>query len=195
GLTEASPVVALNPPRAPRLGTVGLLMPGTHCRLVDSEGNDVPPGAPGELLVKGPQVMKGYWRRPRETAEILDAKGWLHTGDVAVIDEQGYLSIVDRIKDMIVVSGFNVYPNEIEDVISAHPEVVECAAVGVPDEDTVEAVKLFVVSANPALTADDIRQFARQQLTGYKIPRDVAFVEELPKSNVGKVLRKELRGK
>src|SRR5690606_22383476 len=154
GLTEASPVVALNPPRAPRLGTVGLLMPGTHCRLVDSEGNDVPPGAPGELLVKGPQVMKGYWRRPRETAEILDAKGWLHTGDVAVIDEQGYLSIVDRIKDMIVVSGFNVYPNEIEDVISAHPEVVECAAVGVPDEDTVEAVKLFVVSANPALTAD-----------------------------------------
>jgi long-chain acyl-CoA synthetase len=195
GLTEASPVVALNPPRAPRLGTVGLLMPGTHCRLVDSEGNDVPPGAPGELLVKGPQVMKGYWRRPRETAEILDAKGWLHTGDVAVIDEQGYLSIVDRIKDMIVVSGFNVYPNEVEDVISTHPEVVECAAVGVPDEDTVEAVKLFVVSANPALTADDIRQFARQQLTGYKIPRDVAFVEELPKSNVGKVLRKELRGK
>ena len=139
--------------------------------------------------------MRGYLNRPRETEEVLDKEGWLHTGDVAVADEQGYISIVDRIKDMIVVSGFNVYPNEIEDVICAHPDIVECAAVGVSDPDSVEAVKLFVVSANPALTETEVKTFARNNLTGYKIPKVVEFIEELPKSNVGKVLRKELRDK
>lgn len=195
GLTETSPVVALNPPPAPKLGTVGRLLPRTQCRLVNGAGEQVGKGEPGELLVRGPQVMKGYWKRPQATDDVLDSAGWLHTGDVAVIDDDGYLSIVDRIKDMIVVSGFNVYPNEIESVISKHPDVVECAAVGVPDSDTVEAVKLFVVSANSALTEADIKKFARENLTGYKIPSQIAFIDELPKSNVGKVLRKELKGR
>lgn len=195
GLTEASPVVALNPPDAPKLGTVGLLMPATQCRIVDGEGKDVPQGKPGELLIKGPQVMKGYWKRPDATREILDDQGWLHSGDVAVIDSDGYVSIVDRIKDMVVVSGFNVYPNEVEDEINKHPDVIECAVIGVPDPDTVEAVKIFVVTQNKALTADDIRHFARENMTAYKVPKFVEFIDELPKSNVGKVLRKELRNR
>ena len=194
GLTEASPVVAINPVEAPRLGTVGKLLTDTEMRLLDAGGSPVARGKPGELWVRGPQVMSGYWQRPEATREMLDGDGWLHTGDVAVMDDDGYLSIVDRIKDMIVVSGFNVYPNELEDEISKHPDVVECAAVGIADPDTVEAVKLFVVSSNPALTADDIRHFARQNLTGYKVPKYVEFIKELPKSNVGKVLRRELRG-
>lgn len=193
GLTEASPVVSVNPPDAPRLGTVGRLMPSTEGRLVDSQGEDVAPGEAGELWIRGPQVMRGYWRRPEATDEVLDQQGWLHTGDVAKFDEEGYLSIVDRIKDMIVVSGFNVYPNEVEDEISKHPDIIECAAVGVPDPETVEAVKLFVVASNPALTADEVRDFARRNLTGYKIPRQISFIDELPKTNVGKVLRRELR--
>ena len=194
GLTEASPVVAINPVEAPRLGTVGKLLTDTEMRLLDAGGSPVARGKPGELWVRGPQVMSGYWQRPEATREMLDGDGWLHTGDVAVMDDDGYLSIVDRIKDIIVVSGFNVYPNELEDEISKHPDVVECAAVGIADPDTVEAVKLFVVSSNPALTADDIRHFARQNLTGYKVPKYVEFIKELPKSNVGKVLRRELRG-
>jgi long-chain acyl-CoA synthetase len=193
GLTEASPVVAINPVNEPRLGTVGKLLPDTQLRLLDSEGNTVTQGEPGELWVRGPQVMAGYWQRPDATLEILDHQGWLHTGDVAVLDGDGYLSIVDRLKDMIVVSGFNVYPNELEDEISKHPDVIECAAVGVSDADSIEAVKLFVVSDNPDLTADDIRHFARNTLTGYKVPKHVEFIDELPKSNVGKVLRRELR--
>jgi len=193
GLTEASPVVAINPVSDPRLGTVGKLLPDTELRLLDSEGQPVAEGKPGELWIRGPQVMAGYWQRPDATLEMLDHQGWLHTGDVAVLDNDGYLTIVDRIKDMIVVSGFNVYPNELEDEISKHPDVIECAAVGVPDPDTVEAVKLFVVSGNPNLTADDIRHFARKSLTAYKVPKQVEFIDELPKSNVGKVLRRELR--
>ncbi|MAT52144.1 MAG: long-chain fatty acid--CoA ligase [Porticoccaceae bacterium] len=193
GLTEASPVVAINPVDRPKLGTVGKLLPDTDLRLLDGTGEEVPQGKPGELWVRGPQVMLGYWNRPDETREMLDEQGWLHTGDVAVVDDEGYLSIVDRIKDMIVVSGFNVYPNELENEISRHPDIVECAAVGVPDPDSVEAVKLFVVSSNPALTAEEVRDFARQKLTGYKVPRQVEFVKELPKSNVGKVLRRALR--
>ena len=193
GLTEASPVVAINPVDRPKLGTVGKLLPDTDLRLLDGTGEEVPQGKPGELWVRGPQVMLGYWNRPDETREMLDEQGWLHTGDVAVVDDEGYLSIVDRIKDMIVVSGFNVYPNELENEISRHPDIVECAAVGVPDPDSVEAVKLFVVSSNPALTAEDVQDFARQKLTGYKVPRQVEFVKELPKSNVGKVLRRALR--
>ena len=195
GLTEASPVVALNPPDAPRLGTVGKLLPATESRLLDGQGQAVPPGEPGELWIRGPQVMKGYWQRPDATREVLDEQGWLHTGDVAAMDGDGYLKIVDRIKDMVVVSGFNVYPNEVEDEINRHPDVVECAVVGVPDDETVEAVKLFVVTDKPGLSAEDIRDFARRNLTGYKIPKYVEFIDELPKSNVGKVLRKELRAR
>ncbi len=193
GLTEASPVVSLNPPHAPKLGTVGKLLPDTECRLLDSEGNTVGTGEPGELWIRGPQVMSGYWQRPEETREMLDSEGWLHTGDVAQLDEDGYLKIVDRLKDMIVVSGFNVYPNELEDEISKHPDVVECAAVGIPDPDTVEAIKLFVVRSSKSLSAQDIQDFARRNLTGYKIPKHIEFVDELPKSNVGKVLRRHLR--
>ncbi|MFA5632702.1 MAG: AMP-binding protein [Porticoccaceae bacterium] len=193
GLTEASPVVALNPPHAPRLGTVGKLMPSTECRIIDGQGQEVPRGEPGELLVKGPQVMKGYWNQPDATREILDDDGWLHTGDVAQMDEEGYISIVDRIKDMVVVSGFNVYPNEVEDEMLKHPDIVECAVIGVPDVDTVEAVKLFVVTDKESLTREEVRDFARRNLTGYKVPKYVEFIDELPKSNVGKVLRKELR--
>ncbi|MCK9467991.1 MAG: AMP-binding protein [Porticoccaceae bacterium] len=193
GLTEASPVVALNPVTDPRLGTVGKLLMGTEARLQDGQGNPVPVGEAGELLVRGPQVMMGYWRREEDTRATIDADGWLHTGDVAKLDRDGYLSIVDRIKDMIVVSGFNVYPNELEDEISKHPDIVECAAVSVEDPDTLEAVKLFVVTSNPALTVDEVRQFARRNLAAYKVPKYVEFIDELPKSSVGKVLRKELR--
>ena len=195
GLTETSPVVAINPPNAPRLGTVGFPVPGTQCRLVDSEGNQVQKGESGELWVRGPQVMQGYWNKPDETAGTMTAEGWLKTGDVARFDEDGYLSIVDRIKDMILVSGFNVYPNEVEDVISKHPDVVECAVIGVPDPESVEAVKLFVVTHNPSLDEAEIRRYARDNLTAYKVPKVIQFIEELPKSNVGKVLRRELKGK
>ncbi|GIX29730.1 MAG: long-chain-fatty-acid--CoA ligase [Porticoccaceae bacterium] len=192
GLTETSPVVALNPPERPKLGTVGPPLPDTECRLVDGEGGDRDRG-PGELLVRGPQVMQGYWRKPEETARVLDEAGWLRTGDVAVRDEDGYLKIVDRAKDMILVSGFNVYPSEVEEVISRHPDVVECAAVGVPDRHTGEAVVLYVVRRNPALTAAALQEFARRELAAYKVPRRIEFVPELPKSPVGKVLRRALR--
>jgi long-chain acyl-CoA synthetase len=195
GLTETSPVVALNPHHAPKLGTVGKPLPNTEIRLLAGNGIDAEAGQPGELLVRGPQVMQGYWQQPQATADILTHDGWLHTGDVAALDGDGYLSIVDRIKDMVVVSGFNVYPNEIEDVISKHPDIIECAVIGVPDKDTVEAVKLFVVTHNNDLSEQDVKDFARKNLTGYKIPKYVAFIDELPKSNVGKVLRRELKGR
>jgi long-chain acyl-CoA synthetase len=193
GLTETSPVVALNPPREPRLGTVGKILPHTAFRLMADRNTVAEEGQPGELVVRGPQVMRGYWQRPEATAEVLDERGWLHTGDVATVDSDGYLRIVDRIKDMIVVSGFNVYPNEIEDELMKHPDIVECAAIGVPDPESVEAVKLFVVSHNPQLTAAAVKEFARQNLTAYKIPRHIEFIDELPKSNVGKVLRRKLK--
>jgi len=159
---------------------------------MNSEGEQVAEGAPGELWVRGPQVMIGYWNRPEDTAATM-TDGWLKTGDVACFDEDGYLSIVDRIKDMILVSGFNVYPNEVEDVISKHPDIIECAVIGIPDTETVEAVKVFVVTRNSSLDAKAVRKFARENLTGYKIPKVVEFVDALPKSNVGKVLRRELR--
>ena len=148
---------------------------------------------PGELCVKGPQVMKGYWQRPEATAETIDADGWLKTGDVAVISEDGYMKIVDRKKDVIIVSGFNVYPNEVEDVIASHPDVIEVAAIGVPDAKTSEIVKVFVTTNNKQLTEADIKAFARERLTAYKVPRLVEFRDELPKTNVGKILRRELR--
>jgi long-chain acyl-CoA synthetase len=147
----------------------------------------------GELCVKGPQVMKGYWQRPEETAKVIDADGWLHTGDMAKMDAQGYFYIVDRKKDMILVSGFNVYPNEVEDVIAMLPGVLEVAAIGVPDDKSGEAVKVFIVKKDPALTADAVKAFCRENMTGYKQPKFVEFRNELPKSNVGKILRKELR--
>ena len=194
GLTETSPAVCINPLDIPEYnGSIGLPVPSTDVCIKDEEGRQLAIGEIGELCVKGPQVMKGYWQRPEETAKVIDAEGWLHTGDMARMDEQGYCYIVDRKKDMILVSGFNVYPNEIEDVIAMMPGVLEVAAIGVPDDKSGEAVKVFVVKKDPGLTADQVKAFCREQLTGYKQPRFVEFREELPKSNVGKILRKELR--
>ena len=193
GMTETSPIASFNPPGHTQIGTIGMPVPNTVCKVIDDEGNDLENGEAGELCVKGPQVMKGYWQRPEATAETITADGWLKTGDVAVILENGYMKIVDRKKDMIIVSGFNVYPNEVEDVVSSHPDVVECAAVGIPDDVAGEKVKVFAVSTNPALTSKDITDFCRERLTAYKVPKMVEFREDLPKTNVGKILRRELR--
>jgi long-chain acyl-CoA synthetase len=194
GLTETSPVVTFNPIGGlVKDGTIGIPLPSTDVKLVDETGAPVAEGHPGELLVKGPQVMPGYWQRPDETAKVVDPDGWLHTGDIAAIDEDGYVRIVDRKKDMILVSGFNVYPNEVEEVIAQLPEVAEVGVIGVPDERTGEAVKAVIVKKSPALTADDVVRHCREQLTSYKVPKQVEFRAELPKSNVGKILRKDLR--
>ena len=194
GLTETSPAACINPLDLKEFnGSIGLPIPSTDVCIKDEDGKEVALGEIGELCIKGPQVMKGYWQRPEETAKAIDADGWLHTGDMARIDEKGFVYIVDRKKDMILVSGFNVYPNEIEDVVAAMPGVLEVAAVGVPNEHSGEVVKLFVVKKDPALTAEDIKAYCRQALTGYKQPRHIEFRDELPKSNVGKILRKELR--
>lgn len=193
GMTETSPVVTLNPIDRIKLGTIGMPVPGTLCKTIDEEGNETPVGESGELCVKGPQVMKGYLNRPEETAECIDEDGWIKTGDVAVISDDGYIKIVDRKKDMIIVSGFNVYPNEVEDAATSHPDIIEAAAIGVPDKKTSEAVKLFVVSSNPNLTAKEVIKWCREDLTAYKVPRQIEFRDELPKTNVGKVLRRELR--
>jgi long-chain acyl-CoA synthetase len=194
GLTETSPAATINPLDLPAYnGSIGLPIPSTEAELRDDAGNAVPLGQPGELCIRGPQVMAGYWQRPDETAKVIDKDGWLATGDVGVMDDKGYVRIVDRKKDMILVSGFNVYPNEIEAVLAMNPGVLECTAVGVPDKKSGEAVKLFVVKKDPALTADAVLQYCRDNLTGYKCPREVEFRSELPKSNVGKILRRELR--
>jgi len=194
GLTETSPAACMNPLDLPEYnGTIGVPIPSTDACLKDDNGNMVPIGEVGELCIKGPQVMKGYWQRPEETANVIDAEGWLHTGDMAKMDERGYFTIVDRKKDMILVSGFNVYPNEVEDVIALMPGVLEVAAIGVPDEKSGEAVKVFIVRKDPALTAEQVKVHARENLTGYKQPRYVEFRTDLPKTNVGKILRKELR--
>lgn len=193
GMTETSPVVTLNPISAIQLGTIGMPVPSTELKIINDAGEDLPLGESGELCVRGPQVMKGYWQRPEATAEIIDADGWLKTGDVAVIQPDGYLRIVDRKKDMILVSGFNVYPNEIEDVAAAHPGVLESAAVGIPDEKSGEVVKLFVVRKDPTLTEDALMKHMRENLTAYKVPRTIVFRADLPKTNVGKILRRELR--
>jgi long-chain acyl-CoA synthetase len=192
GLTETSPVVSLVPFHRNKRESIGVPVPGTDVRLVDPEGRDVATGDAGELLVRGPQVMQGYWQRPDETARVL-RDGWLATGDVATIDDDGYITIVDRKKDMILVSGFNVYPNEVEAVLAAHPGVAEVAVIGVPDETSGEAVCAFVVRKDPALTDTDLRDHCRKSLTPYKVPRVVYFRPDLPKSPVGKVLRKDLR--
>lgn len=193
GLTETSPIVSFNPNDAIQLGTIGKPVAGTAVKVVDSEGNDVPFGEPGELCVQGPQVMKGYWQREDETRNSIDEQGWFHTGDIAVLQDDGYIKIVDRKKDMILVSGFNVYPNEVEDVVAAHPDVLEVAAVGVADENAGEAIKLFVVSKNSQLDAETLRAWCKKELTAYKVPKYVEFRDELPKTNVGKVLRRQLR--
>ncbi len=194
GLSETSPVVSLNPAgEYAKLGSVGVPISGTALKVIDDQGNELPIGEPGELCVRGPQVMKGYWQRPEATAEALDSEGWFKTGDVAVLDEEGYVKIVDRIKDMVLVSGFNVYPNEIEDVVSKHDKVQNCAAIGVPDEKTGEAVKLFIVPQDKSLTVDEMNEYCKLNLTGYKIPKQVEFRDVLPMTPVGKILRKDLR--
>ena len=194
GLSETSPLVSTNPlDRDDFNGTIGLPAPSTEVSLRDDDGQEVGAGEPGELCVKGPQVMRGYWRNPEATAKAMTADGYFRTGDVATIDDRGYLRIVDRKKDMVLVSGFNVFPNEIEAVAAFLPQVAECACVGVPDERTGEAVKLFVVKRDPTLEAQTILDHCRQQLAAYKVPREVVFVDALPKSTVGKILRRELR--
>jgi long-chain acyl-CoA synthetase len=193
GLTECSPLVSGNPHDLKHYsGSIGLPVPSTDIRLVDDDGKDVPAGKPGELWVKGPQVMLGYWQRPDATDEVLK-DGWLATGDVVTVDDEGFIRIVDRKKDMILVSGFNVYPNEIEDVVSQHPKVLECAAIGVPSGASGEAVKICVVKKDASLTSEELLTHCRRHLTGYKVPKIVEFRDELPKSNVGKILRRELR--
>ena len=194
GLTETSPVATMNPPSLSEFrGSIGLPAPSTYIDLRDDDNKPVPLGQPGEICIKGPQVMKGYWQRPDETAKVIDQGGFLHTGDIGVMDEQGYTRIVDRKKDMILVSGFNVYPNEIEQVVAMHPGVLEVAAIGVPDEHSGEVPKLFIVKKDPALTEKDIFEHCKEQLTGYKRPKYVEFRTELPKTNVGKILRRALR--
>ena len=194
GLSETSPVATCNPSDATSFsGTVGLPLPSTDVAIRDDAGVDVPLGERGEICVRGPQVMTGYWNRPDETARVMSADGYFKTGDIGIMNAAGYVKIVDRKKDMILVSGFNVYPNEVEDVVAMHPGVLEVAAVGVPDEYSGEVVKIFVVRKDPSLTAEALIAFCRGQLTGYKTPRHVEFRHDLPKSNVGKILRRELR--
>ncbi len=193
GLTEASPVVCLNPVRSPKIGTVGLPVPSTEVVIRDDAGNDLPIGEAGEICVRGPQVMQGYWQRPDESSLVLTAGGWLLTGDIGAFDAQGYLKILDRKKDMINVSGFKVFPNEVEDIIAQHPGVLEAAVIGVADPHTGQGVKLFVVKRNPALTEAELTTFARERLAGYKVPKVIVFVDSLPKSNVGKIIRKDLK--
>ena len=192
-MTETLPIAPFHPPGHTQWGTIGMHVSNTLCKGIEEDGKDLPVGEAGELCVKGPQVMKGYWQRPEATAETITEDGWLKTGDMAVILENGYMKIVDRKKDMIIVSGVNVDPNEIGDVVSGHPDIVECAAVGIPDEVAGEQVKIFAVSTNPSLTGKEITDFCRERLTAYKVPKLVEFRDELPKTNVGKILRRELR--
>ncbi|MBV5269747.1 MAG: long-chain fatty acid--CoA ligase [Afipia sp.] len=194
GLSETSPTLTCNPADTDRFsGSIGIPVPSTYISIRDDDGNEVPLGTPGEICAKGPQVMAGYWNRPEETAKVMTADGFFRTGDIGIMSPDGYTKIVDRKKDMILVSGFNVYPNEVEEVIASHPGVLECAVIGVPDAKSTEAVKAFIVKKDPNLTAQDILKFAATELTGYKVPKHIEFRTELPKTNVGKILRRELR--
>jgi long-chain acyl-CoA synthetase len=194
GLSETSPSATCNPTTSTAYtGTIGVPLPSTSLKLLDDDGREVPVGQPGEIAIKGPQVMAGYWQRPDETAKVMTADGYFKSGDVGIVDERGYFKIVDRKKDMILVSGFNVYPNEIEEVVAQVPGVLECAAVGIADDKTGEAVKLVIVKKSPDLTEAQVRDFCRANLTGYKQPRVIEFRTELPKTPVGKILRRELR--
>ena len=194
GLSETSPSASCNPSDSMEYtGTIGMPLPSTDMRIVGDDGTELPLGERGEIAIKGPQVMAGYWNRPDETAKVMTADGYFRSGDMGVMDERGYFTIVDRKKDMINVSGFNVYPNEVEEVVTRMPGIVEAAAVAMPDENSGEAVKLYVVKSDPSITADGVKAFCKDNLTGYKRPKEVAFKDELPKTNVGKVLRRELR--
>jgi len=194
GLSETSPVATCNPIMSREYsGTIGLPFPNTDIAILDDAGQLLPLGQAGEIGIRGPQVMAGYWQRPDETAKAMTADGFFKSGDIGIMDERGFIKIVDRKKDMIIVSGFNVYPNEVEGVVAMHPGVVECAAVGVVDERSGEAVKVFVVRKDPALTEAQLMDFCKQHLTGYKKPKFIEFRDELPKTNVGKILRRELR--
>jgi long-chain acyl-CoA synthetase len=194
GLTETSPAATINPTTEEFNGSIGLPIPSTEIAIKDDQGQEVPLGQTGEICVRGPQVMSGYWNRPDETAKVMLPGGWLRTGDVGHMDERGYVFLQDRKKDLILVSGFNVYPNEVEDVAASHPLVLECAAVAQPDEHSGEVVALYVVPKDPKLTEHEVIEHCRKALAGYKVPKHVYFRKELPKSNVGKILRKELRG-
>ncbi len=194
GLTETSPAACINPMDMEEFnGCIGLPISSTECGIMNDDGELLPQGERGELVVRGPQVMKGYWQRPGETEKVITKDGWLLTGDIAMMTEDGFFKIVDRKKDMILVSGFNVYPNEIEDVIAHHPKVLEVAAIGVPDEKSNEAVKVFIVKSDSSLDEQEMRAYCAEQLTGYKRPRHIEFRDDLPKTNVGKILRRELR--
>ncbi|MFM8462653.1 MAG: long-chain-fatty-acid--CoA ligase [Burkholderiaceae bacterium] len=194
GLSETAPVATANPADADEFtGTIGLPLPSTDIAILDDAGQELPIGQPGEIAIRGPQVMEGYWEKPEETARVMTREGFFRSGDIGIMDERGYVSIVDRKKDMVLVSGFNVYPNEVEAVVAMHPGVLECAVIGVPDDQTGEAVKLFVVKRDQSLTADQILAFCGPQLTAYKRPKQIEFRRELPKTNVGKILRRELR--
>jgi long-chain acyl-CoA synthetase len=194
GLTETSPAACINPMNLVGFNdSIGLPLPSTEGSVRDPDNNALPVGESGELCIRGPQVMEGYWNRPEETAKTIDSDGWLHTGDVAIMDEKGFFKIVDRLKDMVLVSGFNVYPNEIEAVIAMHPGVLEVGCIGIPDEHSGEAVKVVIVKKDPELTEADIKAHCKEEMTGYKRPKVVQFVDELPKTNVGKILRRELR--
>ena len=194
GLTETSPAACINPFDLEGFnGCIGLPISSTEAGIMNDAGDLLPQGETGELVIRGPQVMKGYWERPEETAKVITEDGWLRTGDVAMMTPEGFFKIVDRKKDMILVSGFNVFPNEIEDVVAHHPKVLEVAVIGVPDEKSTEAVKLFVVKSDPSLTEEEIRAYCKEELTGYKRPKHIEFRDELPKTNVGKILRRQLR--
>ena len=194
GLSETSPTLTCNPADSDAFsGSIGIPVPSTYLSIRDDDGNEVPLGQPGEICAKGPQVMAGYWNRPDETAKVMTADGYFRTGDIGIMDERGFTKIVDRKKDMILVSGFNVYPNEVEEVIAGHPGVLECAVIGVPDAKSGEAVKAFIVRKDPNLSADEVIKYCSTQLTGYKIPHQIEFRTELPKTNVGKILRRGLR--
>ncbi|MEY9881968.1 long-chain fatty acid--CoA ligase [Bradyrhizobium sp. USDA 329] len=194
GLSETSPTLTCNPATATEFtGSIGIPVPSTWISIRDDDGNEVPLGQPGEICAKGPQVMSGYWNRPEDTAKVMTADGYFRTGDIGIMDEKGYTKIVDRKKDMILVSGFNVYPNEVEEVIASHPGVLECAVIGIPDSKSGEAVKAFVVRKDPNLTAEAVIKFCHEQLTGYKVPKHIEFRTDLPKTNVGKILRRQLR--
>ena len=196
GLTETSPAACINPLNLKNFnGKIGLPIPSTDCSIQDDEWNELPIGETGEICIRGPQVMQGYWKRPKDTSEVLSADGWLHTGDIGFMDEQGYVQIVDRKKDMILVSGFNVYPNEVENVLVNHPGVLEVGVIGIPDEKSGEAVAAVVVRSDPSLTEDALIEYCKEDLTNYKRPRFIFFTDELPKTNVGKILRRELRDK
>lgn len=194
GLSETSPTLTCNPATTTEFsGSIGIPVPSTWISIRDDDGNEVPLGQPGEICAKGPQVMSGYWNRPEETDKVMTADGYFRTGDIGVMDEKGYTKIVDRKKDMILVSGFNVYPNEIEEVIASNPGVLECAVIGIPNSKSGEAVKAFVVKKDPNLTAEAVIKFCQEQLTGYKVPKHIEFRTDLPKTNVGKILRRQLR--